>query len=131
MGCEHAWLADNRFQVNRLGPMGLCCNSRPRLPRTFVNTNIFLGRSVPGEILLHAITHEVLPGALIPEGPERFLDRQQQSFTIVVGELEPGTLTRTSIPVFDSVIEPAGSAHHWDRAIFQAIDLIEAAGLVF
>src|SRR5450631_3799049 len=123
-------LATNWFQVNHFAAVGWSCASGTTLSNPFVHPNVFLRRSVPGEVLAHAIAHELLPRIPVAEGPKRFFDREQQSFAVVVRELEASTLAGPRVPVFNGVVEAAGGADDRDRPVLQAVNLVEAARLV-
>src|ERR1700693_919581 len=114
-------LSANGFQVNCFGAVRWSCVARPDLPGSFVNANIFFRGSAPGEVLAHSVAHELLPGGLIAEGPQGFLDRQQQSLAVVVGELETSSLAGAGIPMFDGVVETSGGAHHGHSPVLQAV----------
>jgi len=122
-------LATNWFQVNHFAAVGWSCASGTTLSNPFVHPNVFLRRSVPGEVLAHAIAHELLPRIPVAEGPKRFFDREQQSFAVVVRELEASTLAGPRVPVFNGVVEAAGGADDRDRAVAQTIHLVQAARL--
>src|SRR5882724_5337375 len=107
-------LAANRFQVNRVAALRRSCAACPSLPYPFVNANVLPGGSVPGEIFGHPVAHELLPGSLMAKGPQRFFDRQQQGFAVVIGKLEAGPLPGTSVPMFDGVVETAGGTDDRD-----------------
>src|SRR5882762_8147882 len=101
-----------------------------RLPCSLVDFSIFPRRRVPGEIFIHAVTHERLPGSLIAKGHERLLDRQQQRLTVVFGELKAGTFAGTRVPGFDGIVEAAGSTHDGHGAVFEAVDLVQTTRLI-
>src|SRR6266567_3101532 len=112
-------LAANRFQVNRFEAVASVCTPRSELPRALVYANIFFCGSAPGEVLVHAIAHQLLPGRPIVEGSQSFLDGQKQGLAVVVGKLEPGTLARARVPMLDRVVKPAGRAYDGHGAVFQ------------
>src|ERR1700680_2015919 len=105
--------------------------SRPRLPRPFVDANILLGRRVPGEVFVHAVAHERLPGSLIAESLQRLFNGQQKSLAAVIGELEAGSLAGARIPGFNGVVESASGTHDGNGSVFETVNLIQAARLVF
>src|SRR5437667_3341978 len=101
----------------------LRCTSR--LPCSLVDFSIFPRRRVPGEIFIHAVTHERLPGSLIAKGHERLLDREQQRLAVVFGELKAGTFAGTCVPGFDGIVEAARGTHDGYGAVFEAVDLVQ------
>src|SRR6266853_1574139 len=123
-------LAANWFQVNRIEAVRRSCITRSQLPRALVNANVFFRGGPPGEVLAHAVAHQLLPGSLITEGSQGLLDGQQQSLAVVIGELEPGALASARVPVLNGVVETAGRAYDGYGSVFQAIDLVQAAGFV-
>src|SRR5450755_5139166 len=106
------------------------CRRSPSLSDPLVNANVFLRRSVPGKVPAHPVAHELLPGILLAEGAQRFFNRQQKSFAVVVAKLEAGTLAGASVPMLDRVVEAAGGTDDGNRAVLQAVNLVEAARLV-
>ena len=59
------------------------------------------------------------------------LDSVEEFLGIIAGKFKAISFFRSRIVVDDGVGQPSGGTHHRDRPIFQAINLIEAAGLIF
>src|SRR5882724_10018455 len=100
------------------------------LPHTLINPDILFSRSIPGKIFTHTIPHMRLPRSLIPESAQSFPDGEQQRFSSVVSKLEAGASAGTNIPGFDRVIQASSSPHNRHSPVFQAVDLVEAAGFI-
>ena len=57
-------------------------------------------------------------------------DRREQRLARVVGELEARALAGARIPRLDGVIKTAGRPHDRNGPVFQAVNLVQSAGLV-
>src|SRR5438105_8893565 len=101
------------------------------LPRTVVNSNVFFRRSIPGKISFHPIAHERLPGILIVKRLQSLFDGAQERFSAVLGKFEPGASSSSRVPRFNRIVQTAGSTHNWNGSVLQAVNLIEAARLIF
>src|SRR6266404_1808465 len=61
---------------------------------------------------------------------QRLMNGTQKSFSSGFLKLETCALLCTRIPRIYSVVQSAGGADDWNRAVFQAVNLIESARLV-
>ena len=73
---------------------------------------------------------ELLPLVVVAVGRECGLDRPAQAGGVVVFEDETGAGAGARVPGLHGVGEPAGAVHDGHRAVAQAVELVEAAGLV-
>src|SRR5205823_9757903 len=85
-------------------------------------------RLIPGEVLRHAALHDLRPLFFIAERAERTVYRVQEGPRTVAPELEASAAAIRLL--VNGVVQAAGGANHGDGAVFQAVDLVEAARLV-
>jgi hypothetical protein len=59
------------------------------------------------------------------------LDLIQEFVGIIVGEFKAVAFSGKRVILDNGIVKPSGGADDWDRPIFQTIDLIQTAGLIF
>ncbi len=59
------------------------------------------------------------------------LDGVEEFLGIIAGKFKAISFLGSRIVVGDGIGQPSGGTHHRDRPVFQAINLIEAARLIF
>src|ERR1041385_7951994 len=87
-------------------------------------------RSFPREIRRHAVGGDLLPRFFAHIHGEGALDRRKKRLAGIVRELKAVTVPRQRVEIFDRVVEAAGRAHNRNRAVFEAVNLIEPARLI-
>src|SRR6266851_4627994 len=101
-----------------------------QLADTLLSPDILAGGNAPREILTHAVAHQPLPGTLVTIELQRLVNGAKQRFPGIFLKLKSGAFFCPRVPRVDGVIESASGAHNRHRAIFQAVDLTQAARLI-
>src|SRR5260370_41258761 len=101
-----------------------------QLADTLVSPDILAGGSAPREILTHAVALQPLPGSLVTIELQRLVNGAKQGFPGIFLKLKSRAFFCSRVPRVDGVIETASGAHNRHRAIFQAVDLTQAARLI-
>src|SRR5712692_2170931 len=82
-----------------------------------------MSRDVPGEIFAHGPKHSGSPFLRLPVLGQRRLDRSQQSGGCIILKLKACVL-------INRIIKTAGRADYRDRAVAEAVYLIESTGFI-
>src|SRR6266567_3403450 len=101
-----------------------------QLAHTLVRPDILAGGDAPREVLTHAVPHQLLPGTLVAIELQRLVNGAQQRFPGIFLKLKSRAFFCPRVPRVDGVIESASGAHNRHRAIFQTVNLTQAAGLI-
>src|SRR5258708_4481753 len=104
--------------------------SAPPRVGCMVEPLVRLGRTIPGEILLHRLPAHLLDvrGSVEPRR-ERPADDVIESAGREILEGEARARTGAFVVLDDRVGEPAGRPHDGERAVAKAVELIQAARL--
>src|SRR5215470_17776371 len=95
-----------------------------------ISGHIIVRRTVPGEVLAHAVELEFAPCLAVVIDHRRLIKLLDQAVARILVEFVAVPPPRRRLEISDRVIQSADAAHDRRGAIFQAVHLIQSARLI-
>ena len=90
-----------------------------------------MGRSLPREICFHGIPKKLFPLLWLRIKTDSHPDLVKEFLGIIADEFKAVAFSCDGVVFHNGIVKSPGGSDDRDRPIFQAIDLIETAGLIF
>src|ERR1017187_9792806 len=84
--------------------------------QSLVQTAILPGRTIPGEVFLHPVLHQLLPLCRLRENRQSPPESIEKRLAGVGEKFEPRPLPRGGIVIFNRIVQSSRGAHHGDGA---------------
>src|SRR5262245_47891917 len=104
--------------------------SSPSRDDLAISVHIIVRRTVPGEVLAHAVELEVAPCLAVVIDHDGLIKLLDQALARILVEFVAVPPPRRRLEISDRVVQSADAAHDRRGAIFQAVHLIQSARLI-
>src|SRR5579859_982476 len=113
------------------GALGLsCCARLVNAKEPSVEPEILAGRTTPRIVGRHSVPHQRRPPVFHLKGSQSSIDCVQKGGAAISLKGEAVAPSRSGVEPLDAILQAAGRPDDGDCSVFQAVELIESAGLV-